>query len=227
MAAPPADPHVILDFKRRERIGVAEAIFCAGKTHGHLVTILEQAAAVGQPQLLTRLLPHVFDKLPAELRDQIDYESDSHTGFFGEVPAPADPAKVAVVSAGTSDVGVAREAQRTLYFAGADSRGIFDVGVAGIWRLMDRVDDIRSYPIVIAVAGMDAALVSVLGGLVAGCLIAVPTSAGYGRVNNGETALNSALVSCAPGVTVVNIDNGYGAACAALRILNVIRDNSA
>ena len=96
---------------------------------------------------------------------------------------------------------------------------IYDVGVAGIWRLMERVPEIIRHPVVIAVAGMDAALVSVLGGLVPGVLIAVPTSTGYGVANRGETALHAALASCAPGVAVVNIDNGYGAACAALRAL--------
>ncbi len=130
--------------------------------------------------------------------------------------------KVAIVAAGTSDARVAREAQRTLRHAGVDAEAIADVGVAGLWRLMARIEEIRRFPIVIAVAGMDAALASVLGGLAPGALIAVPTSVGYGAAEGGRTALNAMLASCAPGVVVCNIDNGYGAACAALRILNAM-----
>ena len=100
---------------------------------------------------------------------------------------------------------------------------IFDVGVAGIWRLFERVEEIGVHPVVIAVAGMDAALPSVLGGLVPGVLIAVPTSTGYGVAREGEAALASCLTSCAPGVTVCNIDNGYGAAIAAVRALTAAR----
>jgi hypothetical protein len=98
---------------------------------------------------------------------------------------------------------------------------IFDVGVAGLWRLLERVEQLETMDVVIAVAGMDAALVSVLGGLVPGVLIAVPTSTGYGVANKGETALRASLVSCSPGVLTVNIDNGYGAACAAMRVLGL------
>jgi NCAIR mutase (PurE)-related protein len=126
---------------------------------------------------------------------------------------------VAIVCAGTSDVAVAREAARTLRYHGEVATVIADVGVAGLWRLTRRLDDIRQHPIVIVVAGMDAALPSVLGGLVAGCVIAVPTSVGYGVAAGGRAALDAVLASCAPGITVVNIDNGYGAACAALRLL--------
>ncbi|MBL8704068.1 MAG: AIR carboxylase family protein, partial [Rhodospirillales bacterium] len=108
----------------------------------------------------------------------------------------------------------------TLRYYGVGVSEIADVGVAGLWRLTARLDEIRRHKVVIVAAGMDAALPSVLGGLVAAPVIAVPTSVGYGVAVGGQTALNAALASCAPGVTVVNIDNGYGAACAALRILN-------
>ena len=103
--------------------------------------------------------------------------------------------------------------------AGLEPSGFSDVGVAGLWRLMQRIEEIKCHRIVIAVAGLDAAMPSVIGGLVPGLVIAVPTSTGYGAARGGETALFSSLVSCAPGVVVVNIDNGYGAACAALRSL--------
>ena len=129
---------------------------------------------------------------------------------------------MAIAAAGTADVGVALEASRTLRHAGVEASLIADVGVAGLWRLMDRIEDIRRRPIVIAVAGMDAALASVIGGLAPGVVIAVPTSVGYGAAEGGRTALNAMLASCAPGLVVCNVDNGYGAACAALRILNVM-----
>ena len=125
-----------------------------------------------------------------------------------------------VLSAGSSDVPVAREAIRTLAYFGVGARPIFDVGVAGIWRLLERVEEIRQFPIAIVVAGMDAALPSVLGGLYPGLIIAVPTSVGYGVASGGTTALNAILASCASGIVTVNIDNGYGAACAAMRVLN-------
>ena len=104
--------------------------------------------------------------------------------------------------------------------AGQAATGFHDVGIAGLWRLLDRVEELRTFPVVIAVAGMDAALISVIAGLVPGSVIGVPTSGGYGAARDGETALAAALSRCAPGGVVVNIDNGYGAACAALRLLN-------
>ncbi len=140
--------------------------------------------------------------------------------MFGQPPAVAGPARVAVVAAGTSDVPVARETLRTLGYAGRAATLFADVGVAGLWRLTTRLEEIRAHPVVIVAAGMDAALPSVVGGLVAGAVIAVPTSVGYGVAAGGRTALDAVLASCAPGITVVNIDNGYGAACAALRLLN-------
>lgn len=129
----------------------------------------------------------------------------SHTGFFGPPPLLRSIGKVAIVAAGTSD-------------AGAEATSITDVGVAGLWRLMNRLEEIRRHPVIIAVAGMDAALASVLGGLVEGIVIAVLTSVGYGAAEGGRNALNAMLASCAPGIVVCNIDNGYGAACAALRV---------
>jgi NCAIR mutase (PurE)-related protein len=126
---------------------------------------------------------------------------------------------VAIVAGGTSDARVAREASRTLAFEGEEATLVVDVGVAGLWRLMERIDEIRRHRVVIAVAGMEGALFSVLGGLVASPVVAVPTSVGYGVGAGGQTALNAALASCASGLTVVNIDNGFGAAHAALRIL--------
>ena len=211
----------LLDASRRERTGLDEAIFCAGKSVAQLEAILADAGNAGRRLLLTRLAPEVHAALLAERTVDLDYDPVSRTAFLGGVQTPvADEPRAGVVTAGSSDVPVAREAARTLLYDGHPCREIHDVGVAGLWRLLERVDEIRTLDVVIAVAGMEAALASVLGGLVPGAIIAVPTSTGYGVAAGGETALRAVLTSCAPGVTVVNIDNGYGAACAAARILN-------
>jgi hypothetical protein len=128
--------------------------------------------------------------------------------------------QISIITAGSSDVPVGREAARTIEYYGHPVEEINDVGVAGLWRLTERLEDIRDKKVIICIAGMDAALPTVLGGLVAGIIIAVPTSVGYGMAKNGETALQALLCSCAPGLVVVNIDNGYGAASAALRVMN-------
>jgi NCAIR mutase (PurE)-related protein len=121
---------------------------------------------------------------------------------------------------------VAREAARTLQYYRVGVHEIYDVGVAGLWRLLERVEELRDMGIVITVAGMEGTLPSVVAGLVPGLVIAVPVATGYGVAANGITALNSALASCAPGLVVVNVDNGYGAGCAALRMLNVMQRSS-
>jgi hypothetical protein len=149
----------------------------------------------------------------------LDYDPHSRTAILGKVPAPSGEPPVAVVTAGTSDLPVAREAIRTLAFYGVGAREIADVGVAGLWRILRYEEELRRYPVVIVVAGMEGALFSVVAGLVGGVVIAVPTSTGYGVARAGETALHAALASCAPGLVTVNIDNGYGAASAALRVL--------
>jgi NCAIR mutase (PurE)-related protein len=129
---------------------------------------------------------------------------------------------VSIVSAGTADGSVAWEAARTLEYLGIAHTIYEDSGVAGLWRLASRLDEINASDVVIVVAGLDAALASVLGGLTPKPIFAVPTSVGYGVARNGETALSGMLVSCAPGVAVMNIDNGYGAACAAARVVNLL-----
>ncbi|MFQ5700123.1 MAG: nickel pincer cofactor biosynthesis protein LarB [Myxococcota bacterium] len=208
-----------LDLRRRERLGFDEAILCQPKSVRQLAAILERADEAGATLLLTRLLAEQMAALPDGLRALIDYEAESRTGYFGR-PAPLrEEARIAVLTAGTSDAPTAREAVRTLGYYGEPSLEVSDVGVAGLWRLLERIDEIRKLPVVIAVSGMDGALSSVVAGLVPGLVVSVPTSTGYGVAAGGETALRSALTSCAPGVVVVNIDNGYGAACAALRSL--------
>jgi NCAIR mutase (PurE)-related protein len=214
---------IVLDFAREERIGLAEAVFCAGKSAEQIGKLLDLAAEAGRSMLLTRLEPEAFAALSEAHRGAIDYCAVSRTGFFGEPAEVTSRGDVAIVLAGTSDVPVAREAERALRFAGIEAGFIADIGVAGLWRLTARLEQIRSHPIVIAVAGMDAALASVLGGLVSGALICVPTSVGYGATEGGRTALNAMLASCAPGLSVCNIDNGYGAACVAMRVLATAR----
>lgn len=210
----------VLDFARPERIGLEEAIYAAGKSPAQIDAILDAAATRGAPLLLTRLDADKHAALAATHRTAIDYCPISRTAFFGPRRPVLGPARIGIVAAGTSDVPVAREAERTLAYQGHAATLFADVGVAGLWRLTRRLDEIRAHPILIVAAGMDAALPSVVGGLVASALIAVPTSVGYGVAEGGRTALDAILASCAPGITTVNIDNGYGAACAAMRWLH-------
>jgi pyridinium-3,5-biscarboxylic acid mononucleotide synthase len=208
-----------LDFDRRQRIGLDEAIFCAGKSVAQIVAILKKAASVRASLLLTRLSQEKLEALPSVYREALDHCAISQTAFFGEPQAIHRRGDVAIVAAGTSDAPVAREALRTLRYRGHEAELIVDVGVAGLWRLTQRLEEIKRHPILIVVAGMDAAMASVLGGLVGGAIICVPTSVGYGAAEGGRTALNAMLASCAPGLLVCNIDNGYGAAAAALRLI--------
>jgi pyridinium-3,5-biscarboxylic acid mononucleotide synthase len=218
----PPSSDIKLDLQRAERVGFDEAIFCSAKSGAHLHQILDQAYANGLRLLLTRLSAEQFSQLSPAHRTRIDYEPISQTGYFGAPHDLSGEARVAVVAAGTSDTFVSREVARTLRYYGAPNVEITDVGVAGLWRLLERIEDIRRMPVVIAVAGMDAALPTVLGGLVGSVVIGVPTSVGYGVASGGKSALNAMLASCAPGLLVTNIDNGYGAACAALRVLRAI-----
>jgi len=170
--------------------------------------------------LFTKMSSNNYDYLEQSFPGFLDYDEVSKTAYRA-CPEPLyDKAHICIITAGSSDVPVAREASRTLQFYGHPLAEINDVGVAGLWRLTDRLDDIRDKKVIICVAGMDAALPTVLGGLVPGLIIAVPSSVGYGMARHGETALNALLCSCASGLVVVNIDNGYGAACAALRAIN-------
>ncbi|MDQ7262946.1 nickel pincer cofactor biosynthesis protein LarB [Paracoccus sp. PS-1] len=217
-----------LDFQRHERVGFGEAILCARKSDAQLATIMDHVFERGESCLMTRLEQDVFERFPADHRARLDYDPISRIGYFNWTPPEAPgPAQIAVVSAGSSDMPQAAEVIRTLTYLGAPTRQFIDIGVAGLWRLLGNVEELQKFPVIVAVAGMDGALPSVLGGLVPGVIICLPTSTGYGASNGGQTALNAALASCAPGLTVVNIDNGYGAACAAYRALNMIRKAAA
>ena len=211
---------VVPDDARQARIGFDESIYCAGKSPRQLDAILARSIESSRPLLLTRLDAGMFDALVPAHRAALDYDPVSRTATLGG-PAGSGTPRVAVVTAGTSDVPVAKEAVRTLAYHGEAALEVYDVGVAGLWRLLDRIEDIRAMPVVIAVAGMEASLPSVVGGQVPGLVVAVPTSNGYGVSAGGRVALDASLSSCAPGLAVVNIDNGYGAACVALRALRL------
>ncbi len=208
-----------VDWQRAGRTGTSEAVLCDPKSAAQIDAIIAHATELGQRLLLTRLGPRKFSRLSAPMRSVLDYDAGTRTAILGGAPAARGTGRVAIVCGGTSDLPVAREAERTLAFAGEAATLLADVGVAGLWRLMERLDDIRRHRVVIAVAGMEGALFSVLAGLVPCAVIAVPTSVGYGVAEGGRTALHAALASCASGLAVVNIDNGFGAAHAALRIL--------
>ena len=212
---------IVLDDYRDDRLGFDEAILCAQKTPEQITRIVELSQAAGRRRLFTRLDSQKFAVLPAKTQEALCYDASSSTAVLGKVLSLTTPARTAIVSAGSSDASVVAEAHATLEYYGEGSMLVADVGVAGIWRLMERVEELRPMSVVIAVAGMDAALPTVLAGLIPASIIGVPTSTGYGMARKGETALSAMLTSCAPGLTVVNIDNGYGAACAALRVLNV------
>ncbi|MDE0310082.1 MAG: nickel pincer cofactor biosynthesis protein LarB [Acidiferrobacterales bacterium] len=211
------------DDERANRTGLDEAVFCESKNIDQIERIVLRPERQGQPQLLTRLNPQKYSALSDEARNVIDYEEVSRTGIVGDCPKPDSTDQIAVVAAGTSDVGVAREAVRTLAYHGRDCSEFYDVGVAGLWRILGIEDQLRQMSIVVVVAGMDAALPTVVAGLTPSSIIAVPTSVGYGVAQGGRSALETILSSCSPGVVTVNIDNGFGAACAAIRIMNQIK----
>ena len=217
---------VFFDHARTARIGLPEAVFCQGKPEEVVCDLLRAfCRGSGKPVLFTRLEAGVFDRFPPEVRAGVEYEPLSRTAFGDRLPS-VPRGSVAVLSAGTADGFVTWEAARTLDYLGIRHTVFEDSGVAGLWRLSERMEAINSHDVIIVVAGLDAALASVMGGLTPKPLFAVPTSVGYGMADGGRSALSSMLVSCAPGVGVFNIDNGYGAACAAARVINAMNDVS-
>ncbi|MDL2317416.1 nickel pincer cofactor biosynthesis protein LarB [Desulfovibrio sp. OttesenSCG-928-A18] len=218
---------ILFDHGRNARIGLPEAVFCEGKSSEALLLLLEEhGKASARPVLFTRLAPDLFACAPEEIRRPYDYHALSRTAFARRMPS-RPKGRVAVVSAGTADGRVTWEAARTLEYLGISFQVHEDNGVAGLWRLTGNLGAIAEADAVIVVAGLDAALASVLGGLTGKPIFAVPTSIGYGVARQGEAALASMLVSCAPGIGVMNIDNGYGAACAAARVIHLLNPNDA
>ncbi|MGB3245811.1 MAG: nickel pincer cofactor biosynthesis protein LarB [Sulfitobacter sp.] len=212
-----------LDWAREARTGIGEAVFAECKTVEQIVEIVSATLDAGKCLFVTRLAPEIAREITRQYPEGFHYDATSHTAIIGQKPAHQESDQsIIIVAAGTSDMRVAKEASETLRFNGYQSKIIADVGVAGLWRLLDRIDDIREASVVIAVAGMEGALFSVLGGLISAPVIAVPTSVGYGVSRDGKAALSSALASCAPGIVTVNIDNGFGAAAACIKMLRAV-----
>jgi NCAIR mutase (PurE)-related protein len=210
--------HTTLDTHRELRQGAPEAVFGAGKSAEQLVEILQQLHRSHHRALATRVNRDKA-RLVQEALPEANYNTVSRLLTMGSRPeAPAQPYAV-VACAGTSDLPVAEEASQTLEFLGHRVERLTDVGVAGVHRLFDKLDKLRGARVIISVAGMEGALTSLIGGLVSAPVIGVPTSVGYGVARGGETALHAMLASCASGVAVVNIDNGFGAAVFASTIL--------
>lgn len=210
-----------LDEHRHLRNGFSEVIYCQGKTVQHVVAIAGKMIELGKNVLGTRAGAELGEKICAEYKEA-NYDSLSRT--FEIIRHDITPLKgnIALLAAGTADIQVAEEARRTLKFFGIEAKIFYDVGVAGIHRILKHAEELQDFSAIIAVAGMEGALPSVVGGLVSKPIIAVPTSVGYGANFNGITPLLAMLNSCSEGITVVNIDNGFGAACAALRIIRCL-----
>ncbi len=205
-----------VDLDRIERCGIPEVIFAAGKTPEQVAGIAAAMREKSQPVLATRAGPDIYEHVLRTFPGAQYFESARAIVIRDDVPELTG--RIAVVSAGTSDQPIAEEAAVTCEFLGGKVDRIADVGVAGLHRLLKRVDKIRQAQAVIAVAGMEGALPSVLGGIIDRPLIALPTSVGYGMNMNGLAALLAMLNSCAPGITIVNVDNGFGAGVAATMI---------
>ncbi|MHC5145756.1 MAG: nickel pincer cofactor biosynthesis protein LarB, partial [Planctomycetota bacterium] len=205
-----------IDHHRTIRCGFPEVIYCPGKTAGQIAAIFEKLAQVGQNIIATRADSSLYEDVLGIINlDSLRYERDARMIVLEQKPVENPVGKIVIVTAGTADMPVAEEARVTAHMMGQNVELICDVGVAGIHRLLGNVEQIRAANVVIVVAGMEGALASVVGGLVDCPVIAVPTSVGYGASFEGLSALLTMLNSCASGVTVVNIDNGFGAAYAA------------
>ncbi len=209
-----------VDLDRQKRCGAAEVILGMGKTPAQIRAIATVLKKAGQPVLITRTNRLAYQAVRPVLKGSVFHEQASIIAYC---PAKPDPRRrICICAAGTGDLPVAEEAAVTAEFFGNHVERCYDVGVAGLHRLVRRLELLRSSLVIIAVAGMEGALPSVIAGLVDRPVIAVPTSVGYGANMQGITALLGMLTSCGSGVTVVNIDNGFGAAYAANQILRLI-----
>ena len=210
------------DFDRQNRIGIIEAIWGEHKNVDQLKKICEQVLDKNETVFITRI---GFDKakLIMEIYDDAEFHKEASCLIIGKnLKKLSTDKKVAIVAGGTSDLSVALEAKLALEVHGIICKTFIDVGVAGLHRLFKNLEDIKKFEVIIVCAGMEGALATILGGLLSQPIIAVPVSVGYGVSKDGFAALNSMLSSCAPGISVMNIDNGYGAAMAALRIIKII-----
>ena len=214
-----------VDLHRKIRQGVSEVIYGAGKTPAQIAGIIDVMKSHGQKTILiTRLSQNSVDELES-LGCKVNYHPDAKAAIYGEIPEPKGESFVLVATGGTSDIPVAEEAALTAEVLGNRVERLYDVGVAGIHRVLSHVDEIMKASVIVAVAGMEGALASVIGGLADCPVIAVPTSVGYGASFGGVSALLAMLNSCASGVSVVNIDNGFGAGYLA-SMINRLRGES-
>jgi len=211
-----------IDTDRERRTGIPEVIYSEGKTPVQVAEIAERMKDRGIPVLATRASREVYDEVHRKLPGAV-YHEQARAVVYQKEALVLPERYLAVVTAGTSDIPVAEEAAVTAEFLGNRVERIYDVGVAGIHRLVNKLDLIRGATVVIVVAGMEGALASVVGGMVGSPVIGVPSSTGYGANFGGVSALLSMINSCAAGVSVVNIDNGFGAACSAHLILRSLR----
>jgi NCAIR mutase (PurE)-related protein len=202
-----------IDVGREARTGVSEVIFCEGKTPGDVVSIAEALYRRKKRFLATRATPEIFEAVSGAI-PRAEYNDRARTVVAGSQKKRGQ-GRITVVSAGTSDIAVAEEAAVTAEFLGNSVERIYDVGVAGLHRLFGHLPKLKKSAVIIVVAGMEGALASVVSGLVEAPVIGVPTSVGYGASFKGIASLLTMLNTCSPGVTVVNIDNGFGAAVAA------------
>ena len=209
-----------LDLDRRNRLGMIEAVWGEHKTAEQIIAIALEMQAAGELMLVTRIDQSKATKIAIEL-PTIKYYSQARCLSLGSLPETGINGfgDVAILTGGSSDITVAAEAQLALACHGIHSDLIADVGVAGLHRLMHKLPELQKYQVLIVCAGMEGALPTVVAGLLPQPIIAVPVSVGYGVSAGGIAALHGMLASCAPGLAVVNIDNGYGAAMAALRII--------
>jgi pyridinium-3,5-biscarboxylic acid mononucleotide synthase len=208
-----------IDHHREIRFGFPEVIFCQNKTPEQVAIIAEKLVKHGSNLLATRASLEIFETVKKYIPDA-DYNETAGTITYKKNKIKKLTGKVLVVTAGTSDIPIASETLVTGEMLGLDIQMINDIGVAGIHRLMDFRSEFNSAAVIIVIAGMEGALASVIAGLVQSPVIAVPTSIGYGSSFNGLTPLLGMLNSCVPGVAVMNIDNGFGAASLAFKILN-------
>lgn len=199
-----------VDLHRKVRQGAAEVIYGAGKTPEQIAGIINTMLENGQQRILiTRMNQEAADYVNA--RYPLNYHKESRCGIIGQMPEPSGIGKIVIATGGTSDIPVAEEAALTAEILGSEVVRLYDVGVSGVHRLLAHMELIMGATVIIAIAGMEGALASVVGGLADCPVIAVPTSVGYGASFGGVSALLSMLNSCASGVSVVNIDNGFGA----------------
>ncbi len=210
------------DFQRRERIGLIEAIWGEDKSIDQLKRVSQKVLDNNEVVFITRINSEKAIQL-LDLYEEATFHEEAKCLIIGEnLKKLSTNKKVAIISGGSSDLGVTLEAKLALEIYGVFCKSFIDVGVAGLHRLTSQLEEINKYDVLIVCAGMEGALATVVGGLMAQPIIAVPVSVGYGVSKNGQTALNSMLSSCSPGIAVMNIDNGYGAAIAAVRIIKSI-----